>query len=305
MRSTFIISIFAIFFHSAISAQPTKTAQRIVVAGGAITEIIYALGEEHRIVGVDSTSVYPDEATKKAQIGYVRKISAEGILSLNPDLVLGEADTGPKKVISQLKQAGVNLDIFDGDKPFYTIEKKIHHIADLLRVGDEGLKLVHQLTADREALKFITSQITERPNVLFILSIRGGQPIVAGNDTPVHDIIDAAGGHNIVARHISGWKTLSTESAVALNPDVIVTMSKHSNEALLPQIKKLTHFKYSNAVKNKQVYSFDGSYLLGMGPRTPQAVVELAKTLHPNKQLPTDYEFKFPTKEQNNTAKAP
>ncbi|TMO95144.1 hemin ABC transporter substrate-binding protein, partial [Pseudoalteromonas sp. S3178] len=95
--------------------QPTyadQGAKNIVVSGGSITEIIYALGEENRIVGVDSTSVFPVAATDKPQIGYVRKINVEGILSLSPDLLLGEADTGPDKVLKQLQDTGLPTYIF-------------------------------------------------------------------------------------------------------------------------------------------------------------------------------------------------
>ena len=82
---------------------------RIAVAGGSLVEILYALGEQDRIVAVDSTANYPAAATALPQIGYVRNLSAEGLLSLSPTLVLGEHDMGPPAVVEQLEGVGIDL----------------------------------------------------------------------------------------------------------------------------------------------------------------------------------------------------
>ncbi|NMR26175.1 ABC transporter substrate-binding protein [Pseudoalteromonas sp. NEC-BIFX-2020_015] len=297
-----IFMIFATAFPLSAATQP-DSPQRVVVSGGSITEIIYALQEQQRIIGVDSTSVFPASATQKPQIGYVRRISAEGILSLNPDLVLGESDTGPKKVVEQLKKTGVNLVILNEHDNFLGIEKKIKNIAQLLNVPAKGDVLVQSLQADRNALAHILKQAKTKPNVLFVLSVRSGQPIVAGAGTSANELITAAGGVNAAASAITNWKPLSTEAALAINPDIIITMGRHGDDPL-PKIEKLAHFKYTNAVKNGQVHSFDGSYLLGMGPRTPQAVVELAHTFHPKTRLPSGYNYQFLQTAQSTTDKA-
>lgn len=283
-------------------ADQTINPQRVVVSGGSITETIYALEQQQRIVGVDSTSVFPSQAKEKPQIGYVRKISVEGILSLNPDLVLGESDTGPKKVVDQLKQTGINLVLLDENDNLQGIENKIKKIAQLLKVSHKGDVLAQSLKVDRDALAYVLQQVTTKPRVLFVLSVRSSQPIVAGAATSADELISAAGGINIAAKTISNWKPISTEAALELNPDVIVTMGRHGDDPLI-KLEKLPHFKLSNAVKNNQVHSFDGSYLLGMGPRTPQAVVELAKTFHPQAQLPQGYQYRFLQTAQDITAK--
>lgn len=301
MKPLFTYLVIASFLITTnISQALEPTPQRVVVSGGSITEIIYALEEQDRIVGVDSTSVFPIAATLKPQIGYVRKISTEGILSLMPDLVLGEADTGPKKVVSQLQSTGVNMVILSEEDNFLTIENKINHIAKLLNVPAKGHTLANSLKADRDALRYVLSQSDYKPRVLFVLSVRSGQPIVAGAHTSANELINAAGGINIAEKHLDNWKPLSSEAALAFNPDAIITMGRHGDDPLT-DIAKLAHFKFSNAAKNKQVYSFDGSYLLGMGPRTPQAVVELASVLHPSTQLPTGYKFRFAKTSQTTT----
>ncbi|WP_166112751.1 ABC transporter substrate-binding protein [Pseudoalteromonas sp. Z9A5] len=292
MKPLFVYLVVISLLTTGLAKAAEPNPQRIVVSGGSITEIIYALDEQSRIVGVDSTSVFPVAAKQKPQIGYVRKISTEGILSLTPDLVLGEADTGPKKVVTQLQSTGVNMVILSDEDNFLGIENKINHVAELLNVPAKGQALANSLKADRDALHYVLSQSDYKPRVLFILSVRSGQPIVAGAHTSANELINAAGGINIVAKQLDNWKPLSTEAALAFNPDVIITMGRHGDDPLT-NITKLDHFKFSNAAKNKQVYSFDGSYLLGMGPRTPQAVVELASVLHPKAKLPAGYKFRF------------
>lgn len=299
---SYLIFITLVLSSHFVFAQQTAKPQRVVVSGGSITEIIYALNEQQRIIGVDSTSVFPAQAKTKPQIGYVRRISVEGILSLNPDLVLGESDTGPKKVVEQLQQTGTNLVILNENDNLSGIESKIKKIAQLLNVSQKGEALAQSLKVDRDALTYLLKQATTKPRVLFVLSVRNSQPIVAGAGTSADELINAAGGINIAADTINNWKPLSTEAALALNPDVIITMGRHGDDPLV-KLEKLAHFKFSNAVKNSQVHSFDGSYLLGMGPRTPQAVVELAKTFHPQAQLPEGYHYRFLQTAEEVTAK--
>lgn len=260
---------------------------RIVVSGGSITEIIYALGEQDKIVGVDSTSIYPVEAKQKAQVGYVRRIGSEGVLSLQPTLLLGEADTGPPKVLAQLQQTGLENYIFSKEDNYLGIEAKIRKIASLLGVAAKGEQLINEVARDRAALDFVLKQKQSSPKILFILSMRSGQPIVAGQDTSANEIITAVQAKN-VAKQLNGWKAISTEAVLEMNPDIILMMSRHGNDPAVDIVNQ-THFKFTNAVKNNRVYSFDGTYLLGMNPRTPKAVIEVAQKLYPDVNLPKGY----------------
>jgi iron complex transport system substrate-binding protein len=99
----FFTLLFSIFF-----ALSYADIEHVAVAGGSITEIIYRLGEQHKIVGVDSTSQYPVAAKDHPLLGYARNVSTEGVLSLSPDLFIGETDTGPFKIVNQIKATGVN-----------------------------------------------------------------------------------------------------------------------------------------------------------------------------------------------------
>lgn len=287
MKNIFVfigITLFSTLTQHALAAgqgepQSVQAAKRIVASGGSITEIIFALGESHRLVGVDSTSVYPPEAKMLPQIGYVRGLSPEGVLSLNPDLLIGEADTGPVKVVEQLKTTGLELDILTHDSLF-DIEQKVRIIAKKLHVEAKGERLIDEIQQARQQRETLLAQVTSKPKVLFVLGMRSGQPIVAGNNTSAHEVIEAAGGINIGGDAFEGWKPLSPEAAVVMAPEVILGMARHSDEEKI-DLTKLSHFALSPAVQNGRVFLFEGSYLLGMGPRTPAAVVELIEAIHP------------------------
>jgi len=286
------------FFSMGGNAHNTSETQvqRIAVAGGSITEIIYRLGEQHRIVGVDSTSVFPEEAKNKPLIGYVRRVATEGILSLEPDLFLGEADTGPLKVIQQLQRMGLNMYLFEQQDNLAGIEDKITKIAQLLKVEKKGQALVEEIQPDRLALQHILTQATYQPRVLFILTARSGQTIAAGQGTSANEIIQAAGGINVTGS-LKNWQPISAEVALQLNPEVILTMGARGT-ANAEKVKNMPHFKHSIAVKNNQVFSLDGGYLLGMGPRTPQAVVEVAMIFHSQAKLPEHYSLRYASTNQ-------
>jgi len=291
LRLTFFTLIVLFVNTVAFSAQP----ERIAVAGGSITEIIFKLGEQDRIVGVDSTSTFPEEAKNFPILGYVRNISAEGVLSLKPDLLLGEDDTGPTKTLKQVENVGVNTVIIHEDNSLSALKNKITKIAQLLNVEEKGGALLDEIQIDIDALAYANKQLSssdvKTPRVLFLLTIGNGTPIAAGGETSADTVIKDARGIILLADY-KGWKKLSPESALDLNPDVIIVMNRGGD--VFDQVSKLSHFKYTTAVKNKAIYTIDGNYLLGFGPRTPQAIVELGTMIYKDFPLPEGYTFRYP-----------
>ncbi|WP_263530765.1 heme/hemin ABC transporter substrate-binding protein [Marinomonas sargassi] len=277
-----------------------QASERIAVAGGSITEIIYRLGEEQRIVGVDSTSTFNNASQKHPLLGYVRNISVEGLLSLKPDLLIGESDTGPTKALEQVQAVGLETLIINEDDSISGIKDKIRQVAKQLNVEEKGEQLIQEMQVDIDALAYAKQQLksTEnKPKVLFLLALSNGAPIASGHSTSANTAIIEAGGINVLATE-KGWKKLSPESALALNPDVIIVMNRHAN--ILNDVAELPHFKYTAAVKNAAVYGIDGGYLLGFGPRTPQAIVELGTMIHEQFPLPANYHFRYKRNTQGN-----
>ena len=113
---------------------------RVVSVNGALTEIIYQLGAEHTLVGVDTTSKYPVQAQSLPQVGYQRSLSIEGVLSLTPTHVIASADAGPPATLIQMQDAGIELIQFEKNYSLEGVVSKIESLAELLgltiRVGE-------------------------------------------------------------------------------------------------------------------------------------------------------------------------
>ena len=135
------------------SRSPSATIQRIVSIGGAITEILYALGLEQRVVAIDSTSFYPPQALReKPNVGYMRALSPEGVLGLNPSLILATEDAGPKEAIAVLRAAGIPFVLVPDKYTGKGILEKIEIVAAAAGSAERGACLAKAVAADLDAL---------------------------------------------------------------------------------------------------------------------------------------------------------
>ncbi|MEX0582565.1 MAG: ABC transporter substrate-binding protein, partial [Sneathiella sp.] len=145
-----LISVIFLLFSTVALADAPK---RVVSVGGALTEAVYALGAGELIVGSDTTSYYPEAAAASPKVGYQRALSAEGILSLNPDLVLMTDEAGPPPVLAQLKSAGVNMLTLNAGRSLEDVKKNIEVISGALDRKEEGAALIADMTAAEAKLK--------------------------------------------------------------------------------------------------------------------------------------------------------
>ena len=273
-----------ILFVSVVNASETLP-HRIVSVGGSITEIIYALGAQNRIVGVDSSSLWPQQAKSFPQIGYQRALSAEGVLSLSPDLIIATEDAGPADTLSQLEQVGVRLTIVPNKPTIIGIIEKIKAIAKAIGKHAEAAVLIEKTKQEMQQLKSQLAQINDKPRVMFLFSAGRGAPMVSGTDTSADGMIILSGGANAITG-FNGYKPLNTEAMIAARPDVILTTDR-SLKALggIAGLMKIPGMLQTPAGQSGQVFAMDGLLLLGLGPRTPQAATALGKLLHPNLEL--------------------
>ncbi|AYM63222.1 hemin ABC transporter substrate-binding protein [Agrobacterium fabrum] len=258
-------------------------AKRIVAVGGTVTEILYALGAQDRIVARDSTSSYPADVLAKPDIGYMRALSSEGILSQKPDLILSEDGAGPADVISILKASAVSFVTVDTPPSGDAIPKKIEDVGAAVGLSDKARALAAETKAGLDALAKDVAAVPEkgRKRVLFVLSSAGGRVMAAGKDTEAAAIIAMAGGIN-AAEEINGYKPLTDEAVIAAAPDVVLTMARGDHAGKADEIFALPAFQSTPAAASKALISMDGLYLIGFGPRTPAAGRELAHKLYPD-----------------------
>lgn len=271
-------------------AQASELPQRWVSAGGALSEWVTALGGESKLVGVDTTSQHPESLKALPSIGYQRQLSAEGILSLRPQVLVGTEEMGPPPVLAQIRGAGVQVEMFSAEPDLPTLKGNLQHLGKLL--GSEA-KANELFTGYAQALeqqrRWVTqAQATQKaPGVLLVLGHAGGKPLIAGKDTAADWLLQQAGGRNL-ATH-TGYKPFSVESLAGLSPDVLV----FADRALTGDAARAALFKENPilastpAAKNGRVFELDPTLLVGgLGPRVPQSLVQLSAGFYPSQAKP-------------------
>ena len=266
----------------AASGEVNPSAQRIVSIGGTITEVLYALGAQDRIVAVDSTSTYPAETRAKPDIGYMRALSAEGILAQEPDLILAEEGAGPPPVIEILEASKIPMVTVPTPPEGSAIGRKIRDIGAAVGLVEEAEALAGKTEAELSALAGDVAKIAgPRKRVLFVLSLANGRVMAGGADTEAAAIIEMAGGIN-AAPGISGYKPMADEAVIAARPDVVLVMTRGNHELTADDVFALPALQATPAAQTKALVSLDGLLLLGFGPRTPEAAREVMERLYPD-----------------------
>lgn len=254
---------------------------RTVSIGGAITEILYALGLESRVVGVDTTSLYPAAALQdKPNIGYVRQISAEGVLGLNPTLILAIQGSGPRETMDILETAKVPLVLVPETFSEYGLIEKIKLVGHAMGVDARAECLSAAVGADLAQLRALRAKVTKPVRVMFVMSLQNGRAMVAGHKTAADEIIRLAGAANAVDDY-DGYKVISDEAIVAAKPDVVLSIERGKDSLQADAVYTHPGFALTPVAANKSFITMDGLYLLGFGPRTAAAARDLSVKLYP------------------------
>lgn len=207
----------ALALHAAPAlAEEHAEAQRVLSIGGSVTEIVYALGQEDRLVARDSTSSFPPSVEDLPDIGYIRALSAEGVMSVQPDLILAEADAGPPEVVEILRNSGIPFETIPGGTDADGLEQKIRAVAEALGVPERADQPVASLRADLQAAAGL-AQGGDPAKVMFILSVQGGRIMASGKGTEADAIMGLAGATNAITQ-FEGYKPVSDEAVLAAAP---------------------------------------------------------------------------------------
>ena len=253
---------------------------RVLTIGGSVTEIVYALGQEHRLVARDTTSTFPAPANSLPDVGYMRALSTEGVLSVAPELIISEEGAGPPEVLDVLKAAGIPFvevtDTYNSDG----IIEKILIVGNALGVDAEAGNLAETVEAELvDARAAAQSNVGETKRVMFILSMANGRVMASGTNTAADGIIKMAGGVNAV-NTFEGYKPLTDEAISIAAPDVILMMDREDHGSNADELFALPSMATTPAAKARALVKIDGLLLLGFGPRTPIAIERLATALY-------------------------
>jgi iron complex transport system substrate-binding protein len=250
-----------------------EEAARVITLGGSVTEIAVALGAGDRLVARDSTSNFPASITTLPDVGYIRALSPENILALDPTLIVAEGDAGPPEAVEVLKAAGIPFVLVPQATDPGGVLAKITAVADALDLP--GAALVADVQAGLDAAKAKAAEVTAPKRVLFILSLQGGV-MAGGEGTEAEGIIRLAGGVN-AASGFRGYKPMTDEAVLAAQPDVILMMDREGDLSISDaDVLAQPALSQTPAAAAGAIVRMDGMLLLGFGPRTPEA----ARALH-------------------------
>ncbi|WP_341665166.1 hemin ABC transporter substrate-binding protein [Vibrio sp.] len=247
-----------------IIATSTSANERIISAGSAVTELLIALGKQDQIVAVDITSEVPSK-TELPKIGYHRNLSAEGLLALNPSLVIGSDEMGPKNVLDQISNAGVSVDVINSSPTPEGLLERIDDIASITHSEQKAQALKTNIQQTIQALEINRSTLQRKQKVLFLLVHEGRPANVAGANTVPNAIIQLAGGLNPAAQKIDSYKPLSTESMLEMQPDIILVSGRSLDKigGIETIFDKMPLLAATPAGKSKNIIPIDGHAIIG------------------------------------------
>lgn len=259
---------------------PFADTSRLVSIGGSLTEIIYALGEEGRLVARDQTATWPEAANALPDVGYMRTLAPEGVLSVSPTALLVIEGSGPPEALDVLEHAGVDYQSVPESYSAEGVLVKVRAVGQALGVPDKAEALAGEIEDQFAELANRNSAIETPKRILFILSNQGGQIQASGTGTAADGIIALAGAVNAITEY-PGYKPLSEEAITQAAPDAIVMMDRGGDHGA-SDAELLAHpaIALTPAGQDKAIYRLDGAYLLGFGPRTAAAATELGDLLY-------------------------
>ena len=284
-RTSLLAAMFGAFIATAVSAQQSVEAQNphadVLSIGGSVTEIVAALGQAHRLKARDTTSTYPPEVSTLPDVGYMRSLSPEGVLSVGPSLILSEEGAGPPEALEVIRAADVEfIEVPDALTP-EGILRKIEIIGDALGVADRADGLAAEVeTALSDAMSDADRPEADKKRVLFVLSTQGGRINASGTGTAADALIRMAGGVNAITDY-AGYKQITDEAVGLAAPDMILMMDRGGDHGLADdELFDMPAIRLTPAAQTRSVVRMDGLLMLGFGPRTGDAVRLLNDALY-------------------------
>ena len=247
---------------------------RIVSLAPNLTENIFAVGAGDRLVGVTTFCNYPEQAKEIAKIGDTMNPNMELIVALKPDIVFVSTASQIEAFMKTLEVNGIAVYVtnpasLDG------VLKNLTQLGDIFGTQEQTEKLVNDLQRRVAAANPPPAYLLIHPTVFVQIS---KEPLFTiGKSSFLTEIVARAGGHSVTADIDSAYPKISKETALALNPEIIILSDSEDNR------EPNDVFKSSTAVKNARVYKVNADLLSRPGPRLVDALEQIAKDLHPEK----------------------
>ncbi|MDQ2086976.1 ABC transporter substrate-binding protein [Herbivorax sp. ANBcel31] len=248
--------------------------QRVISIGPNMTETIFGLGKEDKLVGRSDFCDFPEETENIDTVGSIQEPSIEKIVELKPDIVIVSTHFN-KEVIDKIENTGIKIVAFYGDESFEGVYSTIENVGRVLNAKEEAQMVVEEMQEKVEdVLKRVEGR--QRPTVYYVVSYGEMGDYTAGGDTFIGKMIEMAGGIN-AAKDAKGWG-YSLEKLIESNPDILICSKYYDSKE---GIKNSHGYKDLDAVKNEMIFEIDNNLLDRQGARLAEGLVELAKIIHP------------------------
>ena len=256
------------------SVRIESSPQRIVSCGPAITELMYALGQQDKLVGRTDYCNYPEACLEIASVGAIDTPSVETIVALQPDLVIASS-VFSKESYEQLTGFGIKVICFNEERDPDGVYHMIASLGQVMNANEEASSAIAEMKSKIETVqsRIHASQQAE-PSVYYVVSFGEYGDFTCGGDTYIHQMITLAGGRNI-AEDVMGW-SFSVDQLIEKDPDIIIVPLWAKEDFM-----KTAPYDQLSAVKNGKVYSFDTDMLDRQGVRNADAIEELASIFYP------------------------
>ncbi len=256
-----------------LSAAP----ERIISLAPSITEIIYFLGLDARLVGVTRFSYFPEQAKEKARVGTYTDINLEKVVTLNPDLVIATADGNSREDVEMLEEAGI---------PVYVVNpRRVGQILEAIEAVGDICGIAHRARERVGSLRKRVARVEEavqgrtKPLVLLVINVK---PLMSVNrSTTHHDIIELAGGRNLAEDQPITYPRLSLEEVIRRRPEVIIISSMEKGGEYERARREWSRWTTIPAVQKGRVHVISSDLIDRAAPRIVEGLEEMAKLTHP------------------------
>lgn len=282
--------LFVVLLLAAVGAcahDPGHAGPRVVCVSKQINEYLYDIHADSVLVARDLTSIYPPQITKLPSVGYHRALSAEGIISMRPTMLLTDGNLGPDAVVEQVRKVGI---------PVVTLNPGSTPDSAQLLMKRLGQEFHHEREADsviaawNRNMARVLGDTTmwdqgPRPRVLVMhFGQIANDYLAIKRGTPADQIIRWAGGENAIDS-VGGMLRLTPELIAKAAPDVIIaTDVGYDRVGSADTFAALPGVSLTPAGRAKRIYRVDETEVMYYGPRTPASLEKIVKWLHPPRE---------------------
>jgi iron complex transport system substrate-binding protein len=250
-----------------VSIELKESPKKIIAINVTVAEGIIALGEAQKIIGKDLSSSGLTEIKSAKDLGHPYRVSIEGIISLNPDLIIATDDNLDEKTRNQIRTTKIPLLILSAsDKGgFEEIKVRIRLIGKVLQKEKQAESIIDKMTVEKNNLETNLKKLSKKQKVFFLYTHGPGKAFIYGKETGINFLIEAAGAIN-AADFTTGTKALTAEAMVVANPDALLFLKRALDSmGAVDGALKLPGVDLVNAGKNKKIIEIsDESRWLGI-----------------------------------------